>query len=195
MACDYCGKITKDLDSSPSVCFESGRQESDKEWRQKIYKDGGSQIIKEILNHYKPEHVIELITNIKPQGVDVDFLKGELTADAMMLISSQEKTIPHDIVLMVLDTLMKRGHLIHVEGLESEETVKPQYGEWLPIDKNTPKGIEVDVWVKFEHGERRVCNAFLGDCWQLGKLGQDQYIVWPEVLAWMPLPDAPKEGE
>lgn len=65
--------------------------------------------------------------SIKPQGVDVDFLKGELTADALMLISSQEKTIPHDIVCMVLDTLMKRGHLTHVEGLESEETIKPQY--------------------------------------------------------------------
>ena len=42
---------------------------------------------------------------------DVDFLKGELTADALHLCASQEKTSAYEIVCLVLDALVERRFL------------------------------------------------------------------------------------
>jgi len=50
-----------DPDSSLSVAYEDGYQVANKEWRKKIYKDGGEAIIKELLDHYKTESVIDKI--------------------------------------------------------------------------------------------------------------------------------------
>ncbi|WP_020472401.1 hypothetical protein [Zavarzinella formosa] len=50
-----------DMDNSSSVVFESGRQDADKEWREKLYKNGGRELMDLLQGQYKKSHLLELI--------------------------------------------------------------------------------------------------------------------------------------
>ncbi len=51
------------MDDSPAVAYEDGYQVANKEWRAKIYKQGGGTIIKKLLQHYKLEHLLQQIVH------------------------------------------------------------------------------------------------------------------------------------
>ena len=50
-----------DMESSASVLFEEGRLEAKKEHREAIFKDSGRAAIKELLKHWRPERLIDII--------------------------------------------------------------------------------------------------------------------------------------
>lgn len=47
--------------SSASVAYEDGYQVANKEWRKRIYKNCGEEVIQKLLEHYKPEALINQI--------------------------------------------------------------------------------------------------------------------------------------
>jgi hypothetical protein len=51
----------EDIDSDPSVIFESGRQEANREWRKKLYERGGQELVEMLCKHYNKAHLINLI--------------------------------------------------------------------------------------------------------------------------------------
>lgn len=50
------------MERDHGVTFELGRQEAEKEYRQKLYKNCGEDLLRDLMNHWKSE---ALITKIK----------------------------------------------------------------------------------------------------------------------------------
>jgi hypothetical protein len=76
------------------------------------------------------------------------------------------------------------------QALSDAPTIKPQYGEWLPIETAPKDGTEILAYLFEDYSPQPVSwiQAYQG--WRSSVL--DSFVM---STHWMPLPDAPKEGE
>lgn len=76
------------------------------------------------------------------------------------------------------------------QSLDDAPTIKPQYGEWFPIESAPKDGTEVLAYLFEDYSPQPVY-------WADGAKGWYSDVACKYVMPthWMPLPDAPKEGE